>query len=120
MRAFALYLYGPRGGPLPASFEQSSARLQQLGRLYFEPDGSFTWAVELRRRQQVDGMLYDAGGQLQYVDLKGDCSLEAWQKLMGAICPESDLWVSRLRSGVLQPLQQFEREYWDPSCQSGK
>lgn len=120
MRPFALYLYGPDGGPLDASFEQASERLQQLERLYFEPDGSFTWTVELRSRRQIDGMLYDAGGQLQYVDLKGTCSLDAWRILVNAICPATDLRVLQLRSGVLQQLQQFEREHWDVPCQPGK
>lgn len=111
MRPFALYLYGPAGGPLDASFDQASERLQQLDRLYFEPDGSFTWVVEASSRQQVDGMLYDAGGQLQYVDLKGLCSLAAWRELVDAICPAPDLTVLRLNDGTLQQLQQFEGEF---------
>lgn len=120
VRPFALYLYGPSGGPLDTSFEQASERLQQLERLYFEPDGSFTWVVQPGSPQQVDGMLYDARGQVQYVDIKGACSLTAWRRLSGAICPASELCVLRLSDGVLQQLQQFERETWEPPCQSGK
>lgn len=120
MRPFAVHLYGPAGGPLRTSFEQASERLQQLERLYFEPDGSFTWVVAERIGHQIDGMLYDANGQLQYVELKGDCSLTDWRTLVAAISPVLDLSVLQLRSGGLQELQQFERKCWAPPGQAGK
>lgn len=120
IRRFALYLYGPAGGPLETSFEQASERLQQLERLYFEPDGSFTWVGRPGSPQQVDGMLYDARGQVQYVDVKGVCSLADWRRLTEAIYPARKLSVLRLSDGVLQQLQQFERETWEVACQFGK
>ncbi len=119
MRPFAVYLYGSDGGPLPTSFEAAAARLQRLERCFFEPDGSFTWVIDARQRQQVDGMLYDAAGRLQYVDLKGTCSCAAWQRLVAQIAPAASLTVLPVQQGGLQPLQRFETLQWgNPSSPS--
>lgn len=112
MQSFAVYLYGPGGGPLPTSFEAAAERLQQLERCYLEPDGSFTWVIDAGQRQQVDGMLYDAEGRLQYVDLKGTCGCPAWQRLVARIAPATPLTVLPVQQGGLQQLQVFERAQW--------
>ena len=111
MTEFHLYLYGPNKAPLPSSFEDAADRLQQLPRLYFEPDGSFVWALD-GGKQQVFGMLYDAGGRLQYVELRGRCDASTWRTIVAAITPDEPAgWqVVRLPGQQLQDLQDFESE----------
>jgi hypothetical protein len=112
MTPFHLYLYGPARGPLPSSFEQAESRLRQLPLLHFEPDGSFVWTRD-SGRQQIDGMLYDAAGQIQYCVLQGRCTVETWKTLLKAIAGESQaggLEVLRLPDRRLQDLQTFETE----------
>ena len=88
---FLIHLQGPEGGPLPVDFETLAERLQRLPRMYFEWDGSWVWTGELTvagsptsRRWQLDGMVYDAAGVVQYIELKGTCPWAAWQKLIAA------------------------------------
>lgn len=65
--------------PLAISFETAQQRLEELPKLYFEPDGSFVWSgID----HQVFGMLYDAAGRLQYVELRGRCSQSVWRSLV--------------------------------------
>lgn len=110
---FHLYLYGPGQGPIETSFEAAEARLIELPRLYFEPDGSFVWAID-QGRQQVFGMIYDAANRIQYVELRGQCDLTTWQSLVFAIngCRRIDLEVLKLPERQLQNLQSFERTEW--------
>lgn len=125
--AFAIYLYGPERGPLPISFEVAAGRLERLPRLFFEWDGSWVWSGHDDRQQrwQLDGMVYDAAGQVQYVDVKGCCPKSVWRELLGALLPTEpetpppdsaahpDDWCAlRLPAQQLQPLEVFERETW--------
>jgi hypothetical protein len=60
--------------PFGVSFEQAATALAALPRMYCEPDGSFVWTSPTGEPAwQVDGNLYDRGGRLLYVDLKGSC-----------------------------------------------
>ena len=100
---FFVRVYGrDRGGPLEVSFEEVAQHLQQLPRMYLEMDGSFVWVGDhspsidapedgKRPEWQLDGMLYDAGGMLQYVELRGSCSLSMWQRLLKCLvrCEET-------------------------------
>ena len=109
MISFHLYLYGAGKGPLQASFEAVEKRLKRLNTLYFEPDGSFVLSREAGR-EQVFGMLYDAAGQLQYCDLRGNCGIETWKVVRTAILGENvaDHEVLLIPSQKLQDLQSFE------------
>ena len=109
MNTFHVYLYGPDCGALETSFEDAAARLEQMPRLYLEPDGSFVW-TQSGGEQQIFGMLYDAANQLQYVELRGCCCRENWQRLVTAIrgATEHKLAVMSLPSRQLQDLQGFE------------
>ncbi|NND96549.1 MAG: hypothetical protein HKN47_04370 [Pirellulaceae bacterium] len=84
MQSFHLYLYGTDCGPIATTFESAAARLQALPRLYLEPDGSFVW-TQVGGSEQIFGMLYDAEGQLQYVELRGQCKRPTWRQLVLAI-----------------------------------
>lgn len=111
MTDFHLYLYGPRGGSIETTFEQAAERLQRLPRLCFEPDGSFVWVGD--KEQELFGMLYDAGGSIQYCEIRGQCDLDAWKLLCHAITgnPVCDLTLMLLPLQQLQDLQTFERRF---------
>ena len=70
----------------PVSFEQVFERLQLLERMFVELDGSFVWSGKWEDQAwQMDGMLYDFGGQLQRLELKGACPLSAWKELLDCL-----------------------------------
>ena len=69
-RDFHAYLYGPDRKPLETSLESAKERLEELPGLFFELDGSFAWMQE-RGNNEIYGILYDAGGRIQYCDLHG-------------------------------------------------
>lgn len=116
MMQFHLYLYGPSKGPLESSFEDAAERLNALPGLYFEPDGSFVWTLE-SGRQQLFGMIYDAAGRIQYVELWGHCEKITWRELTEALTGGSttSCQVIRLPSQQLQELQEFESELTEAS-----
>ena len=67
--------------PLPVSFEEAFERLSALPRMFIEPDGSFVWVSDSTEfTWQLDGLLFDRGGQLQYVELHGACTPQAFQR----------------------------------------
>ncbi|MBX3423483.1 MAG: hypothetical protein KF752_18160 [Pirellulaceae bacterium] len=82
------------------SFERACEMLEQLPRMHIEPDGSFVWTADgpwgdraAREAWQVDGMLYDFGGRLARVELKGSCPRQAWLALVECFQPDGDLLV---------------------------
>lgn len=129
IQPFHVYLYGPDGGPLSVSFEDAASRLQKLPKLGFEWDGSFVWAlgpvIKGAAAEQVYGMMYDAGGAIQYCEIQGHCSLETWQTICQSILGPSpktaengdSLRVMRLPESQWQDLQSFERSTWQATEQ---
>ena len=129
MSPFSIYLYGPLGGPLPVDFETLAERLSALPNMYLEMDGSWVWTgQQAGGRWQLDGMIYDASGKVQYIDLKGSCPLPEWQLLLSNCNyrwrekPPSDeslpafpgeRWaVLRIPEQESWQLEQFEQEIW--------
>lgn len=79
--------------PLAISFEEAAERLEQLPRMFLEPDGSFVWVATSSDgsadwKWQVDGVLYDRDQRLMFVDLKGECPEVAWTALLDALGAE--------------------------------
>jgi hypothetical protein len=72
--------------PLPVTFDQGTASLQLLERLFIEPDGSFVWTGSAGDGEpwQVDGNLIDRGDALACVELKGRCPEEQFDRLLAA------------------------------------
>jgi hypothetical protein len=69
--------------PIPASFEEAASRLaEQLPEVLLEPDGSLAWASP---DHQVVGMIYDAMGSIQYLELRGRCTAEQLRQLVEVI-----------------------------------
>ena len=72
--------------PFGISFEEAMRRLSGLERLFCEPDGSFFWgSPHDGPRWQVDGSLFDRGGRLLFVDLKGTCPAAEFDTLLTAL-----------------------------------
>jgi hypothetical protein len=117
-----------RSTPLVRSFEEVAAQLEQLPRLYFEPDGSFVWVGEeeptsgdddavvdpaqhsAHRRWQVDGNLYDLHGRLLYIELKGHCPPERFDQLLSACgWPQQEVLFQLLREALYLSESDFRR-----------
>lgn len=76
--------------PFPVTFGQALNFMASLPRMYVEPDGSWVWVGgENSVPWQLDGTLYDRGTHLQYVEMKGTCSAEAFDQFAAMLCPTS-------------------------------
>jgi len=85
MLKFHVSIYGDlRENPLPVTFDDASSALDLVDRLFIEPDGSFVWtgATADGEPWQVDGNLIDRGDTLAYVELKGHCPDEQFDRLL--------------------------------------
>ena len=117
---FHIYLYGIDRGTIPTSFEHLAERLSDFERIYFELDGSFVWTGGSEHgRWQLDGMVYDAAGAVQYVDIKGWCPWKIWNSFLTILGGDegwSEDWtVIRLPAQREQTLATFNEEIWEGS-----
>ncbi|MFT5522506.1 MAG: hypothetical protein ACI9HK_000450 [Pirellulaceae bacterium] len=72
--------------PFHCTFEDAFSALEKLHRMFVELDGSFVWVGDQDgSRWQLDGVLYDWGGQLQHVDLQGHCFPEQLEQLLACL-----------------------------------
>ena len=72
---------------LPQSFEALAEKLRSMPGMFFEMDGSFVWMDhDLTPASQMDGMVYDRQGKLEYVEIKGACNAQQWHTLCQAVC----------------------------------
>ena len=94
---------------LEKSFEQAASALEELPRMFFEPDGSFVWVSSLETIPwQLDGCLYDRQNRLQYVELKGTCPREIFQQLLVAIgCVPARAMFQLVRQAVFLDEENF-------------
>ena len=50
--------------------------------MFAEPDGSFVWVIPTAEyRYQLDGMIYDRDGAIEYIELKGNACRSMWDSL---------------------------------------
>ncbi|MEX2185671.1 MAG: hypothetical protein WD875_02710 [Pirellulales bacterium] len=114
-RSYHVSIASPAG--FAVSFEQAAAALESLERMFFEPDGSFVWTEnrtatvdhengpstdEIETSWQIDGVLYDRGGRLAYVEIKGNAPADAINRLLPALgWPEARLTFQLMREGVV-------------------
>jgi hypothetical protein len=96
---------------MPCSFETAVARLSQLARIYCEADGSFVWVSSHGEQAwQVDGNLYDRNGRLLFVDLKGTCPSDEFDRFLAALgWPETQLVFQLTREAVFLDEAAFRR-----------
>ena len=63
---------------------------EKLGRMpgmLFEMDGSFVWVDhDFTPASQMDGMVYDRQGKLEYVEIKGACNAHQWHAICRVVC----------------------------------
>lgn len=108
MLRFHASIVGSDAELLTTTFDWSLVQLQQLPRMFIEPDGSFVWTGEADgQRWQVDGNLIDRGDVLAYVDLAGRCPAERFDELLRAFgWPDAPLAFEITRQGLT--LQELE------------
>ncbi len=102
--------------PLALSFEQAAERLQQLPRMFLEPDGSFVWVAESNSPSsgaadwQVDGVLYDRDERLMFVDLRGECPHEALVQLLAGLgAGPTPIMFQMVRQAIFLDLEGFRQ-----------
>ncbi|MCC9600851.1 hypothetical protein LOC67_09760 [Stieleria sp. JC731] len=75
--------------PIPTSFEAAMQRLETLvPQPLSEPDGSIAWAGSDHR---IVGMIYDAAGHIQYLELRGYGTAYHWRTLIQSICGQANI-----------------------------
>ena len=107
--------------PFDCTFEEAYTALEALPGLLIEPDGSFVWgAPGGRRGWRLDGVLYDAHGRLQFVELKGCCSCAALDQLLAALgWPERQVVFQLVEQGVFLDEVRFRCEFFpEEACDS--
>lgn len=93
------------------SFEAAAQALASLERLYCEPDGSFVWVSPHGEPPwQVDGNLYDKDQRLRFVDIKGQCPADQFDRMLAAFgWPAARLLFQVVRAAVLLEEDEFRR-----------
>lgn len=90
------------GGEFSVSFDRAAAELARLPRMFLEPDGAFVWVGQVgERRWQVDGVLYDRGDRLAWVELRGECPEEEFDRLLAIFGREASGFVFQLHDSAL-------------------
>ncbi|WP_173403121.1 hypothetical protein [Rhodopirellula sallentina] len=115
--SFQAYVYQGEGQPIGGTLEQVAERMTALPGLFFEWDGSLTWANQAGG-WQIDATVFDDGTQVQYVDLHGraatkeGCDLmnQRLNDLFDAWGDPAELRLMRLPDRRWQDLQQFAKE----------
>ncbi len=99
------------GVTFSCSFEDAQFKLTKLGRMYCEPDGSFVWvSPQNELLWQVDGNLYDRNERLLFVDIKGTCPAEEFDRLLSCFgWPETPLMFQLVHEAVFLVEAEFRR-----------
>lgn len=103
---------GQDAASMLASFDESLMALSKLERMFIEPDGSFVWAGKTEDGQpwQVDGNLIDRGACLAYIELKGRCPQEQFDRILSSIgWPVVPLMFELTRRGVAVDEREFRQ-----------
>ena len=112
--------------PFGVSFEQAASALEQIERLFFEPDGSFVWtSAQIQNGTiapsleagtwQLEGNLFDRAGRLLFVDLKGACPNSEFDRLLSAFgWPDTPIMVQLACDALFLDEQEFRRYCWPP------
>lgn len=104
---------------LSVSFEAVLSQLDPLPRMFIEWDGSFVWRGEAEPNPtnadatwQLDGMIYDHLGAVRYVELKGNCTYEPWQKLITILgWPQQQLVIHLVPEGRYESMDTFTSNF---------
>lgn len=75
-------IYSQTGQSICQSFEGFIESVNLWEGMFAEPDGSWVWVFfEDSKRYQLDGMLYDRAGVIEYIEIKGQTTKEAWERI---------------------------------------
>ena len=81
-------IYSSLEAPFEQNFESLLETLASWPGMFAEPDGSWVWVYEDRgERFQLDGMIYDRAGTIEYLEIKGTATPDAWAKLLQSLVP---------------------------------
>ena len=97
---------------MSCTFEEARQRLSALARMFCESDGSFVWvSPQGEPAWQVDGNLYDRNMRLLFVDLKGSCPRDQFDRFLAALgWPETKLMFQLTREAVFLDEAEFRRD----------
>ena len=100
---------------LPISFEDAYGQLASLPRMFIEPDGSFVWVSDTTDgKWQLDGMLFDRGGRLQYVEMRGTCTPEAFDRFADIFrIGETQFAIQLMQQAMFLSENEFRRFVWE-------
>ncbi len=91
------------------TYESLADRLQQVARLYLEPDGCLVWVSSENPDWKINGQITDDGHQVVVMEIRGRAS---WDDLQAVLVPlESELHLSSDVCAIYQSLP--EGQLWD-------
>lgn len=96
---------------LHVTFDRAVEILTMLPRMFIEPDGSFVWTGKQDDELwQVEGVLYDAGPRLAYVEMSGRCPPDEFDQFIAALgWPALPLMFQWAAAGVFIGEEEFRR-----------
>lgn len=113
---FDVRIFPAEGDHSWVPFDDALAALEQLPRMFIEPDGSFVWVVEAAgERWQLDGLLVDRGPMLECVELLGRCDEAMLEQFLARLdWPETKLAFEDRASGQSFTESQFRASARQP------
>ena len=102
---------GGQAEPMGIAFD---AALEAIGRLpacFIEPDGAILWTgSDAHGRWQVDGNLYDRGGQVVFAALSGSCPEDEFDRLLACFgWPAEPVMMELVRAAAFVEEEVFRR-----------
>ena len=96
------------------SFDKLFESLQEFERLFIELDGSFVWrGTSDDSRWQIDGVVFEKDDRVWYVELKGYCDHQSFNKLVCCLAGnESSCIVQSITEGTVVSGREFIRLNW--------
>ena len=116
-------IYSQPGESICQSFEGFIDAVSPWEGMFAEPDGSWVWVFHDNSiRYQLDGMLYDRAGVIEYLEVKGQATKDAWERICTHLLSDfqrssPDAIVQHLRVHDIE--QQCWRSPRDPALLTG-
>lgn len=103
---------GSQAELMAISFDDALEAIGQLPDCYVEPDGSILWTGhDAEGRWQVDGNLFDRGGQLVFVTLSGSCPRAEFDRLLACFgWPAEPVMIELVRAAAFVTEEVFRRQ----------
>ena len=119
VNSFRVHLHGGENAsgtgllPLGGSFEELSDRLSGFPLAQVELDGAFVVRV-MSSGCQIDGMIYDLAGVVQYIELVGRATQNTWLGLIESLCNDlSKVSCQNLKTGRVSSVAEFQQSVWE-------